>query len=326
MPAFKLGESKNLKIGDPIHILGFPGVVLTHELLNSTAKVEASITNGAISGFKQDVQNQAVIQTDAPAAWGNSGGPVVDARGEVIGVLTFVSLAPGAGGSIVQGFNFIIPSDAVREFLRGTKVDLNDQSPFNEHWHAGLRKFFADDWKGALVSIKAADRLQPEFPDLRRLMAEAEDKIKHPPPRPFPWRSIIGVAAALGLAGVGVAAGRRVRAHRLRASVSDVVRLRQSGAPLVLLDVRDPLLYQASPYRIPGALRLEPERVAEEVSTLGLDPGRGVVAYCSSDGERHSAHVAHQLRRLGFADVRILRGGLGGWALAGLPLESKEGR
>src|SRR5262249_29986253 len=45
MPAFKLAESKNVKIGDPIHILGFPGVVLSHELLNSTAKVEASITN-----------------------------------------------------------------------------------------------------------------------------------------------------------------------------------------------------------------------------------------------------------------------------------------
>jgi len=324
MPAFKLGESKNLKIGDPIHILGFPGVVLTHELLNSTAKVEASVTNGAISGFKQDVQNQAVIQTDAPAAWGNSGGPVVDARGEVIGVLTFVSLAPGAGGSIVQGFNFVIPSDAVREFLRGTKVDLNDKSPFNEHWHAGLRKFFADDWKGALTSIKAADRLQPEFPDLRRLMAEAEDKIKNPPPRPFPWRWMAGVVAAVGLVVVGVAAKRRALANRLRVSAADVVRLRDSGTPVMLLDVRDPLLYRASPYRIPGALRLEPARVGEEVSALGLDRERPVVAYCSSDSERLSAQVAYQLRGLGFADVRVLRGGLGGWALAGLPLESKD--
>jgi rhodanese-related sulfurtransferase len=324
MPAFKLGESKNLKIGDPIHILGFPGVVLTHELLNSTAKVEASVTNGAVSGFKQDVQNQAVIQTDAPAAWGNSGGPAVDARGEVIGVLTFVSLAPGAGGGIVQGFNFVIPADAVREFLRGTKVDLNDKSPFNEHWHAGLRKFFADDWAGALSSIQAADRLQPEFPDLRRLIAEAEDRIKHPAPRPFPWRWIAGAAAALGLVIAGVAGWRRVRANRLRASVADLVRLRESGTPMVLLDVREAVLYRASPYRIPGALRLAPERVAEEVSALGLDRAGRVVAYCSSDSERHSALVAQRLRGLGFVDVHILRGGLGSWALAGLPLESKE--
>ena len=106
--------------------------------------------------------------------------------GDIVGVLTFVSLSPGAEGSIVQGFNFIIPADAVKEFLKGTKVDLADQSPFNEKWFSGLQKFFADDWKGALQDIQAADRLQPEFPDLRRLMAEAEDKVKHPPPRPFP--------------------------------------------------------------------------------------------------------------------------------------------
>ena len=73
-------------------------MVLSHELLNASAKVEASVTNGAISSFKQDVQDQSVIQTDAPAAWGNSGGPAVNARGDIVGVLTFVSPLAGSGG------------------------------------------------------------------------------------------------------------------------------------------------------------------------------------------------------------------------------------
>jgi 3-mercaptopyruvate sulfurtransferase SseA len=34
--------------------------------------------------------------------------------------------------------------------------------------------------------------------------------------------------------------------------------------------------------------------------------------------------VAQQLRKVGFRDVRILRGGLGSWANAGLPLETKR--
>ena len=229
MPAFKLAESKNVKIGDPIHILGFPGVVLSHELLNATAKVEASVTNGAISSFKQDVQDQSVIQTDAPAAWGNSGGPAVNARGDIVGVLTFVSLSPGAEGSIVQGFNFIIPADAVKEFLKGTKVDLADQSPFNEKWFSGLQKFFADDWKGALQDIQAADRLQPEFPDLRRLMAEAEDKVKNPPPRPFPWRPVGGAVALVIVGAAGAVGVRRLRWNRLRMSPADLVTLSSGG-------------------------------------------------------------------------------------------------
>jgi rhodanese-related sulfurtransferase len=35
--------------------------------------------------------------------------------------------------------------------------------------------------------------------------------------------------------------------------------------------------------------------------------------------------VAQQLRQIGFGDVRILKGGLGSWANAGLPLEAKTG-
>ncbi|PYN00840.1 MAG: hypothetical protein DME07_15800 [Candidatus Rokuibacteriota bacterium] len=62
MPTLVLGDSSNAKLGDKLHILGFPGVVLSHELLNASNKVEASVTNGAISGFKQDITNQPVIQ------------------------------------------------------------------------------------------------------------------------------------------------------------------------------------------------------------------------------------------------------------------------
>lgn len=326
MPAFKLGRSQGLKIGDPLRILGFPGVVLTHELLNSTAKVEASVTSGAVSGFKQDVSNQAVIQTDAPAAWGNSGGPVIDAQGEVIGVLTFVSLAPGAEGSIVQGFNFVIPADAVREFLKGSPVDLNDKSPFNERWFAGLRKFFNEDWKGAAASFREADRLQPEFPDVRRVLAEAEDKIKNPPRRPFPWGLATGVVLLAGLGVGGVGYGRRLAANRFRVTPTEVVRLTEQGLPPLIVDARTAVMYRASPYRIPGAVRLSPDDLPAGVASLPADHDRTIVAYATADDESTSARVAKRLRQAGFRDVRTLKGGLGSWTGAGLPLEPKPQR
>src|SRR5262245_58930334 len=98
LPKLPLAEARPPRIGDLLHILGFPGVVLSHELLNRSASVEASVTMGTVSGFKQDKNDNPVIQTDAPAAWGNSGGPAVNDDGEVVGVLTFVSLAPGPQG------------------------------------------------------------------------------------------------------------------------------------------------------------------------------------------------------------------------------------
>jgi len=322
MPAFRLARSRHAKIGDPVHILGYPGVVLTHELLNSTAKVEASVTNGAISGFKQDVQNQPVIQTDAPAAWGNSGGPVVDAAGLVIGVLTFVSLAPGPEGALVQGFNFIIPADAVRAFLADTSADLVDQGPFNAHWHAGLRKFFSGDYRGALGGFQAADRLQPEFPDIRRLMAEAEERIKNPPPRPFPWREAL---AALGVGILALAAwplGGRLRRRRLLTSAADVVRLGETGARPVMLDAREPALYRASGVRIAGARRIVGAGDGA-LGGVGEDRSQPIVVYCTSDAQALSLGVARRLRALGYRKARALRGGLGGWTQAGLPLDPK---
>jgi S1-C subfamily serine protease/rhodanese-related sulfurtransferase len=323
MPAFSLGQSKGLKLGDPLRILGFPGVVLTHELLNATAKVEASVTSGAVSGFKQDVSNHPVIQTDAPAAWGNSGGPVINAQGEVIGVLTFVSLAPGPEGALVQGFNFVIPAEAVREFVKGTPVDLADKSPFNERWFAGLRKFFGEDWKGAVESFRAADRLQPEFSDVRRMLAEAEEKAKNPPAGPFPWGFATGVVALLGVSVSTVGYDRRRTARRSHLTATDVMLLTEQGLRPLMVDARATAVYRASQSRLPGAVRVRPEEIDADVASLAGERLRTVVTYGTADDESGSARVAERLRQAGFHDVRTLKGGLGSWMGAGLPLESK---
>src|SRR3989454_9657272 len=108
-PALPLADSAQARIGDRLHIIGFPGVVLSHELLNASAKMEASVTGGAISGFKQDRANQPVIQTDASAAWGNSGGPAVNDAGGGGGVLPVLPLPPGRPRNIAPGFTVFIP-------------------------------------------------------------------------------------------------------------------------------------------------------------------------------------------------------------------------
>jgi len=279
MPALSLGDSSNTRIGDRIHILGFPGVVLSHELLNASAKVEASVTNGAISGFKQDIANQPVIQVDAPAAWGNSGGPAVGSSGEVLGVLTFVSLEAGRQGAIVQGFNFVIPSAAVREFVKGTDVKLDEVSRFNTAWHAGLEAFFEGSYGRAEKHFAEANRLLPDLTDVRRMMAEA----KHPPPRPFPWMPIGALVAAVVVGGAGVRLMLRARRNRYRIRPSEVMRLIEvsADAPPVILDVRDGTTYAQSPVKIQGARHLSPEELETGVRALGVDANRTVVAYCS---------------------------------------------
>src|SRR5207247_2528879 len=87
----------------------------------SIRRQAASVTNGAVSGFKQDAIGQDIIQTDAAAAHGNSGGPAVGDDASLVGVMTFTTLST-SGSAIVQGFNFLIPARDVKKFLAGTPV------------------------------------------------------------------------------------------------------------------------------------------------------------------------------------------------------------
>jgi hypothetical protein len=276
-----LADSKAVQIGDPVHIIGFPGVVLSHELLNQSGMIDSSVTNGAVSGFKQDRNNNTVIQTDAPASWGNSGGPVVNDHGKVVGLLTFVSLAPGPEGSIVQGFNFVIPSAAVTDFVRDTPVKADGASQFNEVWYAGLRAFFTDDWTGALRRFEQADKIHPNLPDARRMLAEAREKVKNPPPRPFPW---FWVAIGVTLVSAGGFGGQwlhRWSKNRYRVHPSEVVRLIEGGKSPLILDARRADSYEQLPLKIPGSVRVAPEDLSGSMAGLDLDPTRPVVAYCT---------------------------------------------
>ncbi len=71
-------------------------------------------------------------------------------------------------------------------------------------------------------------------------------------------------------------------------------------------------------------MRVVPEDLPNSMAGLDLDPARPVIAYCSCPDEETSARVARDLRKMGFKDVRILKGGIGAWTNAGLPIETRS--
>jgi serine protease Do len=276
LPSLALGDSSLTKIGDKLHIVGFPGVVMTHELLNASAKTEATITNGAVSGFQQDVTNQPLIQTDAAAAVGGSGSPAVGGDGRVLGVLNFVT---SDRGTVVQGFNFVLPAAAVVEFLKGTGVPLDEPSNFNKAWHAALSDYFAGNYSRAARHLDEANRLVPELPDVRRLTADNDARRRNEPL--VPWRTVaVSVLFLCALAFAALAA-RRWRRNRFRVRPSEVARLVESEHPPVILDVRDDSAYAQSPVRIPHSMHVTPHELAQERPRLDIARDRIIVAYCT---------------------------------------------
>ena len=102
-----LGDSDSVGVGDPVIAVGNP--------LN----VGISVTTGIVSGLGRPIAApngytiSGAVQTDAALSSGNSGGPLLDAQGEVIGVNSLTAAAPGLG-VVSQGLNFAVPINTVR--------------------------------------------------------------------------------------------------------------------------------------------------------------------------------------------------------------------
>jgi serine protease Do len=101
LPATKFGSSTNMKVGDWVMAIGNP------------FGLGGTVTVGIVSAKQRDIQSgpyDDYIQTDAAINKGNSGGPLFNMDGEVIGVNTAI-ISP-SGGSI--GIGFANPSDNVQ--------------------------------------------------------------------------------------------------------------------------------------------------------------------------------------------------------------------
>lgn len=103
-----LADSERVEVGDPVVAIGNP------------FGLERTVTAGIVSALQRNVtapngfQIDHVIQTDAPINSGNSGGPLLDARGEVIGVNSQIQTGGGSGN---VGIGFAVPSNTVKSVV-----------------------------------------------------------------------------------------------------------------------------------------------------------------------------------------------------------------
>lgn len=96
----KFGDASSIIVGDPVIAIGTP---LSFSLRNSATK-------GIISGLNRSAEGEYnFIQTDTAINSGNSGGPLVNMKGEVIGINSSKFIGYG-----VEGMSFSIPIDTVK--------------------------------------------------------------------------------------------------------------------------------------------------------------------------------------------------------------------
>jgi putative serine protease PepD len=112
LPTLSLGDSSSVGVGDPTFAIGNP------------FGLDHTLTTGIVSALQRKLQApdgaaiDGAIQTDAALNPGNSGGPLLDADGKVIGVNSQIQTGStnGAEGGNV-GIGFAIPANTVKSFI-----------------------------------------------------------------------------------------------------------------------------------------------------------------------------------------------------------------
>ncbi|MCG3138251.1 MAG: Periplasmic serine endoprotease DegP [Phycisphaerae bacterium] len=112
--ALPLGDSDQLEVGDPVMTIGNP------------SGLDGTVSQGIVSALNRSqlgiIDYEGFIQTDAVIIPGNSGGPMVNMRAEIVGINT--AMQTNSGG--FSGIGFAVPSSRIKKILptllKGEKV------------------------------------------------------------------------------------------------------------------------------------------------------------------------------------------------------------
>lgn len=114
-----IGDSNELKVGNGVIAIG------------NALGYGQSVTTGVVSALNREVTTdtyvQDMIQTDAAINGGNSGGALLNSRGEVVGINAVKYSAEGTGSSSIEGMGFAIPMSVISPIIEKLINGENDE-------------------------------------------------------------------------------------------------------------------------------------------------------------------------------------------------------
>ena len=148
-PLTLINDSDTVKVMDAVYVVGNP------------KGLEGTLSDGIISNLPT-IENTKRLQMTAPISPGSSGGPVLNRKGEVIGVTVSSHQALGA-----QNLNFAIPSNYLKKLLDQAQsaVPLPLQQPISARTYNlwGNEKFKQGVYAGAISDYDEAIQLKPDY-------------------------------------------------------------------------------------------------------------------------------------------------------------------
>ena len=226
LPALTLGDSEGVGVGESIWSIGYPAVASSTDdviggWLSRDSDLEATFNPGTITAIKKNSANAPVFQSNVAIYRGNSGGPAVNRKGDVVGISTW-------GHTNAEQIKFLVPVNAAKALMQSAGVAANVEGDFNRYYRDALEGASSGRWDAARRNLATASRFFPNSPDLIRFRRDAERALLSAPfwQRHFAVAAVGGGAVLVAAVGsVALFAGRKRRVPKdvLKASTVESV-------------------------------------------------------------------------------------------------------
>ena len=195
LPSLPLGDSEATRVGESIWSVGYPAVASSSDeviggWLSRDSDLEATFNPGQITAIKRNVANTPVFQSNVAIYFGNSGGPAVNKKGDVVGISTW-------GHRNAEQIKFLVPINVAKQFLAEAKIPASSGGPFNDNYRAALDAAYDGRWIDAKKELLRAAGLFPNSPDLIRFGRDADRAIAATPPWKLHPVAMLLIAAVL---------------------------------------------------------------------------------------------------------------------------------
>lgn len=157
-----IGDSSMIEVQDNITIIGYPWTAD----ISMESIMTPTVANGIVSARKM-VGGTEVLQVDMTAAPGNSGSPVLNEQGEVIGMLTM---------GTTENVNFLRPSNDIKEMLSRNGV-TNKLGIVDEEFKQGLVMFRLNHHSEAIKHFNAVLNMSQGHLLAQEYRSKAQEKI-----------------------------------------------------------------------------------------------------------------------------------------------------
>lgn len=175
-PVLEMADSDPVRPLDPVTVVGYPAAAESPALRRDASHI-ASFTDGKVSARKMLKDGSQVLQISAPVTHGSSGSPVLNAKGEVIGMVTFGG--DQVNGQEISGFSFAVPSNTIKAFI-GQAGIANVESVVNRKYQEGLAFYEQGNCKQASVKFEEVKTLFPQHSEVERLLQSCRQVSRKP--------------------------------------------------------------------------------------------------------------------------------------------------